>query len=736
MSTSILLIDGQTLFRAGMRMLIDAESDLTVVGETVDARDAVGQGLNPGPELVVLAIDPRDDQHSEAIRSLKTTYASTKVLVLSVSDETSLMEEVLRAGATGFLLKGCAPDELLDAIRSVAQGEIVVGTAFRAAVLAHYRRLLAGNTVSDTDEEDDPFQSEPRRRHVLGTKLNRPQVSSRVVSRERLWSILDQSVVRPLTLVSAPAGYGKSTLISQWVEARTHISAWISLDEGDNDLNAFLTYWVEAIERLFPGSLPGSASLLTAEQPPPPSVMTTTLVNEMDQLEDDFLLILDDYHQIDTPAIHALLRDILRHPPASLHLILVTRVDPSLNLLQMRARSRMGEIRANELRFTVDETSAFLSMVLNAPAEDSVSAALTDRTDGWVAGMYLIALAAEKPEDLTDGTKALPGEHQTLDYLVAEALARQPHTLQTYLLQISILSRFNESLCDAICAPFDDGERPDFAGADFIRWLVERNLFVVSLDPRAQWFRYNHLFRDLLQSQLAKTFSTEQIKMLHARACDWFLARGMADDAFDHALQAGDVERAIGIVEEYRFAELDADRCHIVERWLDRLPPNVLAERPGLLLAKAWTHTHRHRMARIPSLIAQIDALSVGETVDPLVLADLNYLRGNLQYWAGEGEESVRSLEAASEQLAGRQQQIEYNVELMLALARCMIGRNEDAIRRLDEAHFELGNDRRPVQDPSDGWGGYHSSYRRRSVRDAYTGRAASCRSRSTPVYQ
>jgi LuxR family maltose regulon positive regulatory protein len=412
----------------------------------------------------------------------------------------------------------------------------------------------------------------------------------------------------------------------------------------------------------------------------------------MAQIEDDFVLVLEDYHQIDTPAIHALLRDILRHPPAPLHLILVTRVDPPLDLLQMRARSRMGEIRANALRFTVDETSAFLDKALGVRVEDAVSAALTARTEGWIAGMYLIALAAENPADMADGSTALPGEHQTLDYLVAEAVARQPQVLQTFLLKISILTRFNASLCDAIGAPFDDGERPDLSGADFIRWLEERNLFVVSLDPHSQWFRYHHLFRDLLQSQLAKTLSTAQIRILHARACDWFLARDMADDAFDHALQAGDVERAIHIVDVYRYAEFDADRGHIVERWLDRLPPNVLAERPGLLLAKAWAHNHRNQMARLPSLIAQVDALLVGKTVEPMLLADLNFLRGNLQYWAGEGEESVRSMKAASAQLgaasarpAGGRQQIEYNVELLLALARCMVGHSEDAIRRLGD---------------------------------------------------
>ena len=225
----------------------------------------------------------------------------------------------------------------------------------------------------------------------------------------------------------------------------------------------------------------------------------------MAQLDGRLVLVLDDYHQIDTPEIHALIRSILRHPLKSLHLILATRIDPSLNLIQMRARRHISEVHAQALRFSVDETTIFLDKAMEESTTDTVAKALTERTEGWITGIHLIALAAKNKADLAQISSVLPSEHQTLAYLVSEVLARQPQELQHYLLKTSILNRFNAPLCEAICLPDTDAGSSPLDGDDFTRWLVEHNLFVISLDQQGHWFRYHHLFQELLQSRLEQS---------------------------------------------------------------------------------------------------------------------------------------------------------------------------------------------------------------------------------------
>ena len=273
---------------------------------------------------------------------------------------------------------------------------------------------------------------------------------------------------------------------------------------------------------------------------------------------------------------------------------------------------------------------------------------------------------------------------------MAETLARQPQDLQAWLLKTSILDRFCAPLCEAVCVQAD-GVRADsqaessIRGDGFVTWLNERNLFVISLDHRGHWYRYHHLFQNLLQGRLEHALSPDEIAHLHTRASHWFLAQGLLDEAFEHALKGGDIETAVKIVVDHRHAEHDADRWHVVERWLDQLPGDVKAQHPALLLAQAWTDYQRFQMERIPAFVEQAGVLLDDHFPDPTVLGDLNYFRGNLQYWQAEGESSVRSLEAALAQVAGRQRQVEYNVELSLALARTMTGQKETAIEALND---------------------------------------------------
>ena len=682
MTITVLLVEDHIIFRAGLRMLLSEETDIQVVGEAGDGASAVESARQLQPDVIVMDITMPDVDGIEATRTLQAESPTSNVLALSIHGESRFVEEMLRAGATGYLLKESAPEELLDAIRTVADGHRYLSGTIKGILLSRYMEIVADggfgddSVASNTDEDAV----------ILETKLHRPLTAHRSIQRPRLLESLELGMSHPLTLVSAAAGYGKSTIVSQWLDRCAYPNAWISLDERDNDLRSFLGYFIAAVESLFPESLRETAALLKASMLPPLSLLSGTLINDLATIPTPYIVALDDFHRIDVPAIHELLRELLRRPPQTLHLILITRVDPPLDLLQMRAYRRIVELRADALRLSPRETAEFVENMFDMPVEEAVVNALMTRSEGWITGLHLITLAARSTEDLINIPASLPGERQTLDYLVTEALAHQPHGLRGWLLKTSILDRFCAPLCDALCMPAAEAKE-DAAGLTgdlFIQWLMERNLFVVSLDSHDKWFRYHHLFQTLLQGQLSHVLSEVEIADLYGRASHWFVTQGLIDEAFDYAIKAGDQARAAEIVETHRYAEYDADRGYVVERWLERLPAEIKAQRPGLLLAQAWAAIQRFQIDRVTALIARVERLLDGQTGSPMLLGDLHYLRGNIQYWKGDGKESVASLEAALEQVAGWQHQIEYNTILMLTLARSMIGQQEQALQFLD----------------------------------------------------
>ena len=399
------------------------------------------------------------------------------------------------------MLKESALEELVSGIRTVQRGELFLSASIQDVILSQFVEGLQDNV---------PPVDEPANGSLLMTKLHYPGIPRHTVVRARLIEVLEAKRYQPLTLVSAPAGYGKSTLVGQWVESCDSPSAWLSLDEQDNDLRTFLMYLVAAVRTQFAEALSETRTLLATSNLPSVPVMSRTLVNELQYIPQRLILVLDDYHRIGAPEIHELLGEILRYPPQTLHLVLVTRTDPALDLLYMRAHQQMGEVRTQELSFSVEETVDFLEKMVGETVKERVAREINKRTEGWVTGMRLLTLSVQDSADLADLSTVLTGEQQTLDYMASEALARQPRDIQAWLLQTSILDRFCASLCAAVCGPLDDAGASDFSGEEFIRWLMESNLFVISLDRRGQWYRYHHLFQELLRNQLGNALMDEE----------------------------------------------------------------------------------------------------------------------------------------------------------------------------------------------------------------------------------
>ncbi|MGB3137049.1 MAG: LuxR C-terminal-related transcriptional regulator, partial [Nodosilinea sp.] len=385
---------------------------------------------------------------------------------------------------------------------------------------------------------------------------------------------------RKLTLVSAPAGFGKTTLLAEWVAAvLTRPVAWVSLDQSDNDPAIFWTYLITALQNVQPGLGERSLSLLLSLQPPPIESVLMTLLNELTTVEEDLVLILDDYHAIETQAIHRGIGFLLNHLPPQMHLLIASRADPPLSLARLRSHGELTELRVSDLRFTPDEAAAFLNQVMELEISAANVAALEKRTEGWIAGLQLAALSMQGRADLPGFIAAFSGDDRyILDYLVEEVLQQQPERVRRFLLQTAILGRLSSSLCDVVTDQND--------GQDMLEALERGNLFVIPLDNKRQWYRYHHLFADVLQAHALMEWP-ERIPSLHRRASEWYEQHDLFSEAIRHALAAQDFERAAGLMEQVWSTMRKCQQEATVLSWLKVLPDSLIRDRPILSVVYA-----------------------------------------------------------------------------------------------------------------------------------------------------
>jgi LuxR family maltose regulon positive regulatory protein len=416
---------------------------------------------------------------------------------------------------------------------------------------------------------------------ILATKLYVPPPRPEAVQRTRLIERLDEGLHRRLTLVCAPAGFGKTTLLGEWVATLPRPAAWLSLDEGDNDPARFLAYLVAALRTIAPSVGEGVLGALGSPQPPPTESVLTALLNEMAALAEDLILILDDYHVINATAVDDALAFLLEHLPPRMHLVMATREDPPLPIARLRARGQMCEVRAAELRFTPTEASGFLEGATGLKLSTEDMAALEERTEGWIAGLQLAALSMRGREDVGGFIRAFAGDNRyVLDYLAEEVLGRQPERIRSFLLSTSVLERMSGPLCDAVTGQED--------GRGMLEALERGNFFVVPLDERRQWYRYHHLFADVLYAHLMAEHP-DLIPALHRRASGWYERNGWTVDAIRHALAAEDFGRAADLVElavpEMRRSRQEATLLG----WFEALPDELFRDRPVLNVHYAGT---------------------------------------------------------------------------------------------------------------------------------------------------
>jgi LuxR family maltose regulon positive regulatory protein len=427
---------------------------------------------------------------------------------------------------------------------------------------------------------------------LLVTKFYIPRARAEAVARPRLVEKLLEGVSRPgsFTLLSGPAGSGKTTLLSEFVTRLQQPVACLSLDEGDDDPVRFWTYLIMACQATLEGVGESALEALETAQGLSDDAVPSILINDLTTQDRAFVLVLDDYHTIQTLPIQAGLQFLLDHLPHNLHLVISTRTDPPWPLARFRARNQLIEIRAQDLRFSVEEAAEFLNRTMELNLADEEVTALEERTEGWIAGLQLAAIALQSlvamqgRSDIPAFVKAFKGSHlYVAEYLVEEVLQHQHDDVRNFLLETSILKRMNVELCEAVVETLERSNVPTFQRSnDILRRLEQANLFLTPMDDEGRWFRYHHLFADLLQARLQKAFPKDEIAALHLRAATWYEQNGYMVEAVQHTFSAGDYEKAALLVDQLGQTMLFTDRHNMLNNWLDALPNEMIQSHPRL----------------------------------------------------------------------------------------------------------------------------------------------------------
>lgn len=437
---------------------------------------------------------------------------------------------------------------------------------------------------------------------LLQTKYHLPPIRTTLVARPRLVEKFAVDAHTRLTLLSAPAGSGKTTLVAEWLRQRQLSATWLNLDKGDNDPARFLTYLIAALQQVHASLGAATKPLLKSPEPPPQHLVMTTLVHEIAAIPMDFILVMDDYHLIQTPEIHKMFQFLVENQPVNMHLVLMTREDPPLPLPRLRTSGQMVEIRQSDLRFTVQECQDFLQRIMGLAVQLEDIEALERRTEGWVAGLLLAAMSMQGRDDLQQFVREFTGSNRyVLDYLMDEVFDRQAVEIQDFWLKTAILDRLSAPLCDAVVG------RSGSQG--ILESLEHSNLFLLPLDQSRRWYRYHRLFGELLRNRL-RTSSDLCIPTLHQRACQWFLEAGLHSEAIPHALAAEDWDLVAELLQSVSDPLLKRGEIYQLIAWFNQVPDLVLQVNPDLCLISGWSLILSGQFQQAASLLARAETLA------------------------------------------------------------------------------------------------------------------------------
>ena len=475
---------------------------------------------------------------------------------------------------------------------------------------------------------------------LIQTKYQWPSTVRNPLARSHLIQHLEAGHSRKLTLISAPAGYGKSTLVHLWLASSSEPVAWLSLDANDNDIGVFLRYLVAAVHGAAPQACQAIAELLDGPQLPPQDYLLETIAGEVANLSEPLTVVLDDYHVIHNAEIHELIATALKYQAPHLHWVLVTRQDLPFSVSRLRASEQMTELRLKDLRFTPEEMHQYLKGLVDQALSAELFDLVAQRTEGWPVGLRLISLALKGKSNQADFVQAIRGTNRYItEYLVDEVLAQQSELVKRFLMYTSILDRFCAPLCDVMLEEIWV-DQDELSSQAILNQLREANLFLIALDGQDQWFRYHHLFQDLLRHRLQAELSAAQIQVLHTRVIDWLAEHGFLEEALEHALAVKNTAKAVAIFTRQRVDLMNDTHWQQLEEQLNRFPPENVQTQPELFMAQIWLLYYRGRWDELPAalehLSMMIDRVELpSETLKPLqgeaetIIALLGFISGD-----------------------------------------------------------------------------------------------------------
>ena len=526
--------------------------------------------------------------------------------------------------------------------------------------------------------------------HILPTKLNRPAIDSRWIVRPRLLSALDECLKKRVTLISAPAGYGKTTLAAQWLDHIPLPSAWLSLDEQDSDPNRFLGYLISSIRKIFPRFGPRIEPLLSSPTLPPADYLADVLISDLAALAEPLVLVFDDFHSIQSIPVQMMSR-LVQYLPDHLHLVIATRADPVLPLARWRVSNWLVEIRAAELRFFPEETHAFFASPLEGRLSDDSIERIAARTEGWVAGLEMARLSLASSDDPEALARRFSGSDRVVvQFLMDEVVSTQTDEVKRFFAVTSMLERFCAPLCDHLLG--EESGIPD--SRRLIELLAKENLFLVPLDGDGTWYRYHHLFQTLLSSRIETALPQNRQTQIHHHAGEWFAGQGYIEEAIRHLIAAEDLDAAAALVEEDMHGVLEKDLSRrTLRRWLKMFPEEAEKQRPALLVAHTYLRMFNWDLAGMVSLISQAESLLkepdcvIPETRRHSLLSDIDVLRAFCLYWQGDAEGALHHARRGMRRSEPKSHSYSNALAVMYASgAKAICGQMDDALDLLDEA--------------------------------------------------
>jgi LuxR family transcriptional regulator, maltose regulon positive regulatory protein len=554
---------------------------------------------------------------------------------------------------------------------------------------------------------------------LIRTKLHLPFTRLELVSRPRLQVRIAEGLRGPLVLITAPAGFGKTTLVASYIVNCGLPIAWLSLDKDDNQVERFLSYLVAALQETDNTIGSGAAQLLTAAREASPEAVLTSLINDLDAVTGEMVLVLDDYQFIINQAVHEQVAFLLEHCPNTFHLVIASRSDPPLPLIRLRGRGQMVELRAGDLRFTELEAAQFLNDVMGLRLNAGLVALLEERMEGWITGLQMAALSMQHREDVPGFIKGFSGTNRyILDYLLEEVMASQTPEIQQFLLCTSILERLTAPLCEAVLeAGKLDGWTIDKLSTNFqpvnllncqpiLEYLERANLFLVPLDDERIWYRYHHLFADLLHARLQQTFKIQEIAALHTRAAEWYKHNGLTYEAIHHASMASDDEMVEQLIEKNYLEMMNRGEMSWVRFWMGKLSKEVFTRRPWLCLYEAMNRSWFGQLEEANLLLDHAEKRIRSDISAPSAQSMLGYhayVKSRVTAMQGDTRRAIELCHTARENIPGNNLGLQIDVNITLGYEYFLYGDFINANRILHDM-IRVGYNARAINNPVAGY--------------------------------